>query len=110
MLKARKKARSGADGNARVFPWPEIRITRRWRATRSLAQDRAKLPKDLKLHDLRHTFATLLLNNGVDLKVVAEFLGHSLLSTTNRYAHLQTETKKAAIRKVGRTLPKAAAP
>ncbi|MDL2294564.1 site-specific integrase [Ruminococcaceae bacterium OttesenSCG-928-D13] len=42
-----------------------------------------------RYHDLRHSSASLLIANGCTLKEVAEWLGHSSISTTNRYAHLQ---------------------
>ena len=64
------------------FPWKRIR-------------DRAGLG-DVRLHDLRHSFARFLVNEGVSLYVVQGLLGHANAKTTQRYAHLQSDTLSRA--------------
>ncbi len=48
-------------------------------------------------HKLRHTFATHLIRNGVDIRTVQELMGHSELETTAKYLHSDTRTKQAAV-------------
>ena len=65
---------------------------------------RAGLP-ELRFHDLRHTFATLALQNGVDIKTVSGMLGHfSAGFTLDTYAHVTTAAQKEAANTMGNVL------
>lgn len=55
------------------------------------ARERAGLPT-VRIHDLRHTFASLLINNGASIYEVQKLLGHYHVSMTERYAHLFPDT------------------
>lgn len=52
---------------------------------------------DLRFHDLRHTTATLMVTDGIDLVTVKDILGHSKIEMTMRYAHPTPENKRRAV-------------
>ena len=58
---------------------------------------RSGVREDLRFHDLRHTCATLLLREGVNVKVVSEMLGHASISITlNTYSHVLPDMQDSA--------------
>jgi len=59
----------------------------------------AGLPENTTPHTIRHSFATDLLSQGVDLRLIQEFLGHSNISTTQIYAHVTSKKLRDVHRK-----------
>lgn len=57
----------------------------------------ANIKKHIRVHDLRHSRATHLLENGVDIKLLKEILRHKKIETTERYTHLTTATLQAVM-------------
>lgn len=65
---------------------------------KSFIRDKVKLDHVIKFHGLRHTFATVMIENKVDVKTTSVILGHSDVSTTlNVYVHPSEESKRQAI-------------
>lgn len=58
-----------------------------WKIIKKHAHD-AGLCKNISPHTLRHSFATHLLDNGADLRIIQEMLGHASINSTERYAHV----------------------
>ncbi len=67
------------------------------------ARARAGL-KDVRIHDLRHTFASIAVAAGQGLPMIGKLLGHTQVQTTARYAHLAGEPIRAAANQVATTL------
>lgn len=73
-----------------------VGLQRSWEKVRA----RAKLP-DVRLHDLRHTFASMAVDAGESLYVVQKALGHKRATTTERYAHLRDDPVRAMVERLG---------
>ena len=57
--------------------------------------------KNIRLHDLRHSHATILINNGINIVAVSKRLGHADIETTLKtYTHLLSDTNKELIDKI----------
>jgi integrase len=57
--------------------------------------------RDLHIHDLRHSFASFLVAEGMSLPLIGRLLGHTQVATTSRYAHLALDPLRAATERVG---------
>ncbi len=91
-----------------TLPWvivgekPEahwVNLQKPWRRIRTAAG----VP-DVRLHDLRHSFASVAVGLGEGLAMIGKLLGHTQTQTTARYAHLASDPVKAATERVGAAL------
>lgn len=78
---------------------PVQEIRRFWQAIQSTAE----LP-GVRLHDLRHTFAALLVSGGASLPMIGKLLGHTQAKTTQRYAHLAEHPLRTGVNAVAEIL------
>lgn len=59
---------------------------------------------DARVHDLRHTYASILASSGHSLPIIGALLGHTQAATTNRYAHIMDNPLRAATERVGKAV------
>ena len=82
-----------------VHGQPVVDLKRFWERMRV----QAEIP-DVRIHDLRHTFASLLVSGGASLEMIGRLLGHTQIGTTQRYAHLIDSPLRAGVNAVGEML------
>jgi integrase len=84
------------DGNPHVIAGAKegaalVNLEKPWRAIRRMAE-----LEDVRLHDLRHAFASIAASSGMSLPIIGKMLGHTQPQTTQRYAHLASDPVKIA--------------
>ena len=100
-LRERRKVRAiGGDARKFVFTRHGKRM-QNIRTAFEKSRKRAGLGEDVTFHTLRHTFASWFMINGGDLYRLQNYLGHSTIALTQRYAHLSPEHLKAGVRFFG---------
>jgi len=72
---------------------PLVNAAKPWKRIKAAAN----LPEAFRIHDLRHTFASWGVSNGIDLYHIQSLLGHSSFQMTQRYSHLAEEGIKASV-------------
>jgi integrase len=80
-------------------PGHRVTVQKTW-----LAVCRAAKIAGLRVHDLRHSFASQLASSGASLPLIGSLLGHSNPATTHRYAHLFDDPQRAAVERVGKII------
>jgi integrase len=92
------------DGNPFIIPGakagaPRADLKKPW-----LAVCNAARLHGVRLHDLRHSFASVGAGGGMGLPIIGRLLGHSQPSTTARYAHLDADPMRRAVDTIGATI------
>ena len=106
-LSSLKKISKGKDENLVFLKDDQLKTDRakarpgiKFREAFNAAKKRAGLP-DIHMHDLRHTAASHLIMSGVDIRTLADILGHRTLQMVQRYTHLLHDHKLIAIDNIG---------
>jgi site-specific recombinase XerD len=79
-----------------------IERTEDWRAWKAILRQAGV--RDARVHDARHTAATLLIEQGVHIRVVQEVLGHTRVTITERYTHVATLQMRDASERMSEAL------
>jgi integrase len=82
-----------------------VEIKKSWAAL-----TRAAGISDLRLHDLRHSYASALVSSGASLPLIGAMLGHASPTTTARYSHMFADPQRAAAERIGSLIENAAVP
>jgi integrase len=82
-----------------ILDAPRADLNKPWRAIRKAAN-----LKSLRIHDLRHTFASFGAGASLGLPIIGKLLGHSQAATTHRYAHLDADPMRRAVETIGATI------
>tara|TARA_R110002020_G_scaffold83397_2_gene207133 strand:+ start:33674 stop:34897 length:1224 start_codon:yes stop_codon:yes gene_type:complete len=92
--------------NASDFVFPASRSDGHYEGTPKVwwrIREQAEL-QNVRLHDLRHSFASMAVSSGASLPVIGALLGHKDSATTSRYAHLQDDPVRSASKTIGNSL------
>jgi integrase len=82
-----------------------VNVWRQWKRILKVAKI-----EGLRIHDLRHSFASELVSSGASLPLIGSLLGHRNVQTTSRYAHLYRDVQLAAVERVGSAVVNAGKP
>lgn len=94
-------SRYGYTGQDRIFPYQMRSWTKLWLKMKT--EIGVKDIKAFRFHTARHTFASRLLDQDVNIYVVKEMLGHSSITTTERYTHVSDAKRQEAVSKLKKT-------